>query len=636
MTDKTDYKYKITSTFRMSYPEHVENSWPVHGGDTIFYAGNPTGLAKWDNPNEYAGSTLQQLLEKTASDLDDAEEGLIIARDLTPGDGIGGHSISGQKYWALSLDEFNQIDNADIISFGMDALCWLRTPYINTIAYCGGENGAVNDISIKKYLGVRFAFNLDLSSVIFTSAASGGKSAATVSNGFRAVTAPTGPIKFTMEDAGRSNFTAVTTAADGNTLTISYTGATVGTNEYISAMITNGTGITHYAKLASPSGTSGTVELTLPAVFNAATDSVYIFSEQCNSDRNTDFSSKLKPVSLIPAKFSYGANAVAVNGVTASVAFSPEGPQLAGTSVTATVTLTEKAAKAGTHTFNLSSEQAGLTGSAQKITVTAGQDTFAGQTKYTFTVPAVDAADMKLTHTFEPEPVAVTGVIVFPSAAKIYYNGTQAQKAVQLFAGILPGDATNKSVTWSVTAGSGVVSVDENGLVTALGAGTAVVTATANDGSGKSAHCTVTADKIYSIISGDKSVYVRQTEGDITIVCDGTFGADGNYLGAYIDNLDCPLTPKMGTVQQGSTRITLFSSYLDTLSAGVHTLNLIYDDGIATALFMVLDLNSNDQNDGAPGAPNTGDSENLPLFAAVMLTSCAAGLIIYAKRKKTK
>lgn len=53
--------------------------------------------------------------------------------------------------------------------------------------------------------------------------------------------------------------------------------------------------------------------------------------------------------------------------------------------------------------------------------------------------------------------------------------------AQQLTATVLPDNATDKSLTWT-SSNINVANVDKNGLVTAIGAGTAVVTATSSDG----------------------------------------------------------------------------------------------------------------------------------------------------------
>ncbi len=60
----------------------------------------------------------------------------------------------------------------------------------------------------------------------------------------------------------------------------------------------------------------------------------------------------------------------------------------------------------------------------------------------------------------------------------------------QLTATISPSTAVNKNVTWS-SSNSNVAEVDANGMVTAVGAGTAVITVTTEDG-GKTATCSVT------------------------------------------------------------------------------------------------------------------------------------------------
>ena len=79
----------------------------------------------------------------------------------------------------------------------------------------------------------------------------------------------------------------------------------------------------------------------------------------------------------------------------------------------------------------------------------------------------------------------VTGITVSPTSATIYVGNTQ-----NLTATISPSNASNKNVTWT-SNNTGVATVN-NGVVTGISAGTATITATAADGSGKSATCNIT------------------------------------------------------------------------------------------------------------------------------------------------
>lgn len=64
---------------------------------------------------------------------------------------------------------------------------------------------------------------------------------------------------------------------------------------------------------------------------------------------------------------------------------------------------------------------------------------------------------------------------------------------------VLPENATDKTVSFTVKEGSEIVSVNENGRITALKEGEAVITAAANDGSGVTADCSVTVTKDLSV-----------------------------------------------------------------------------------------------------------------------------------------
>ncbi len=72
---------------------------------------------------------------------------------------------------------------------------------------------------------------------------------------------------------------------------------------------------------------------------------------------------------------------------------------------------------------------------------------------------------------------------------------------LQMEATVLPDNASDKTVTWSVTNGTGSAIIDNNGLLTAVSDGTVTVTATANDGSG------ISGSAVITILNQTSSVY---------------------------------------------------------------------------------------------------------------------------------
>lgn len=87
-------------------------------------------------------------------------------------------------------------------------------------------------------------------------------------------------------------------------------------------------------------------------------------------------------------------------------------------------------------------------------------------------------------------PVSIPGIpVTAVSLDKTTLSFDAIGKSEKLTATVEPDDATNKNVTWS-SSNPSVATVD-NGVVTAVGEGTAVITVTTEDG-GKTATCTVT------------------------------------------------------------------------------------------------------------------------------------------------
>ena len=78
--------------------------------------------------------------------------------------------------------------------------------------------------------------------------------------------------------------------------------------------------------------------------------------------------------------------------------------------------------------------------------------------------------------------VPVTGITVTGSGGATTI--TQDNGTLALTATVAPTNASNKTVTWSITNGTGQATINSTGLVTAVSNGTVTARATANDGSG--------------------------------------------------------------------------------------------------------------------------------------------------------
>ena len=106
---------------------------------------------------------------------------------------------------------------------------------------------------------------------------------------------------------------------------------------------------------------------------------------------------------------------------------------------------------------------------------------------------AVDYATSVFTY-YTNSSSLVTGFTMSQTSLAIN-SGTTAQLSVTA----TPADAFNTRVSWS-SSNESVATVDENGLVSAIAGGTATITATATDGSGKSATCSVTVTQMVTSI----------------------------------------------------------------------------------------------------------------------------------------
>lgn len=98
----------------------------------------------------------------------------------------------------------------------------------------------------------------------------------------------------------------------------------------------------------------------------------------------------------------------------------------------------------------------------------------------------------------EPETVKVSGITLNPDISLEIKEGS----SYTIKATVSPSNATNSSVKW-VSSSPDVATVDDNGNVTALKAGSTTINCTAVDGSGVSASCTVTVKAKDIVDPGD-------------------------------------------------------------------------------------------------------------------------------------
>ncbi len=227
------------------------------------------------------------------------------------------NNLNNDKIFLLSAEEANNaaygfVDDASRIGYYNSTATnwWLRSPKEdNSSSYSGA--GLINNkgqatgtnyyliqnsgLDTKPEYGMRPAFNLSTSNILFTSAATG------TNTGFGIVGSYTGnEWKATFLDSARRFSVTETTAAapSGGEFELNYNGANTGSNEYVSAMLVDGNGnVLCYGQIASNSA-SGKATVTLPLDIAAGTYQLKVFSEQKNGDYKTDIASAFDTVEL--------------------------------------------------------------------------------------------------------------------------------------------------------------------------------------------------------------------------------------------------------------------------------------------------------------------------------------------------
>lgn len=286
-------------------------------GDMTLLAAGSMGEAVFDNDcssNEYAPSDLKTAIDALAGKLTTKENAAVKKRTLTSGshngentDCVAGGQVDNAVFWPLSSKEANAVkEDLRVVDpehpTWATSHWWLRSPgshayYVAVVDPDGSVHYSGYTIRIYRTRGVRPAFNLNLNSVLFTSATVGGKP----DGGLTPIPEYSGnEWKLTLLDSSRSFAVTEKTAdaAPDDTVTLNYKGATTGINEYISAIIADSSGAQYYGRVAQPTAESGTVEIKIPSDIAPGDYTLKMFSEQCNGDYNTDYASNFTDIAL--------------------------------------------------------------------------------------------------------------------------------------------------------------------------------------------------------------------------------------------------------------------------------------------------------------------------------------------------
>jgi len=287
-------------------------------GDITLLAAGAMGVIPFVDTilnNEYAPSNLKTAIDALAEKLTTEENAAVKKRTLTSGsydgentDCVAGGQVDNAVFWPLSAKEAIAVNN-DLRALNpahpnwVDSGWWLRSPgsdkYRLAVVRSEGsvQYSGFSVLIFNNHRTVRPTFNLNLNSVLFASAAVGGKP----DGGLTPIPEYSGnEWKLTLLDS-RRNF-AVTektvSAAPDDTVTLNYKGATTGKNEYISVILADNNGAQYYGRVAQPTAESGTVEIKIPSDIAPGDYTMKVFSEQYNGDCKTDLASAFADVTL--------------------------------------------------------------------------------------------------------------------------------------------------------------------------------------------------------------------------------------------------------------------------------------------------------------------------------------------------
>lgn len=610
--------------------------------DSILWVGSAPSSAFDDDSNVWANSNIRTYLNGTflTGNFSTAEQNAIVEStkntEYSGMDGADGDGHVDLSYAPLSNDKIFFLDakEATNTSYGYSntqgsaenrkktgahADWWLRSA--NTVSSIGaGFVNSFGNVNATNYVahdsvGVSPAFNINLSSVLFTSVISG------------TVGTTGAEYKLTLLDSDMTIAGNGDVTRSGDTITVPYTvtGANSGNATQVSILITDkaytdsNAQILYYGALDKSAGNgTGTFKLSSNLLDKVCgTDYyAYIIAEDVNGEKATDYAST--PVSITVPASKY--TVTVINGSGSEQYAQGE-----------TVTITASAAPSGQQfkEWEIVSGNITLASSTSEIT--------------SFTMPAEEVSVKAI---YEAVPVTeysitatvgANGMISPSGAVKVTAGGSQTFTISPSFGYVID---TLKVDGIEVTAATSYTfsDVNTNHIIEVTfkqESQTPEVTAPSiTTQPGNSALHTVTGNATpdpesvdYDILDGANSSWTQNTDGSLSIRGSGAFS---KFVGVKVDGT--LVDGKNYTVKEGSTIITLKTDYLNTLSVGTHTFKILWTDGSASTTFALKADTSEDGNQ-KNDAPKTGDDTPIAWMFMLSILS-GTGLIITAKKRR--
>jgi len=248
----------------------------------------------------------------------------------------------------------------------------------------------------------------------------------------------------------------------------------------------------------------------------------------------------------------------------------------------------------------------------------------------TVTATAVDGSGVSgsLVITISNQIVLVTGITVTGSGGETTIttdNGT-----LQLNADVLPSDATNKTVLWSLVNGTGNATINSSGLVTAVSNGTVTATATSTDGTGITGTLTITNTNQIVPVS---NISVTGAGGSSSISTDkGTLQLSAAILPSYSSDKSVTWSLVNGTGQASINSAGLVSA----IKNGSVTARATANDGSGVSGTLVLTISNQIVPvtgitvTGAGGLSSiTNDNGTLQLLADVLPADATDNAVVW-------